>query len=163
MPISRRIFLRAGTMVVLGAAAQSKLARIVVGQKSSGLVSSGLADAVSGFGVPDASMDDPLSYYTKSTFLAHLNSKFLLRQGDSSSRVVTLDKVVDNAPSESKVPAQVESGECFSLIFSGAERLPQDTYTVEHGALGTFKLLLVPSGEPGGIPQWDAVINRLWS
>lgn len=157
MPISRRIFLRAGTMVVLGAAAQSKLAKVVVGQKSERV------DAVSGFRVPAASMDDPLTYYTKSTFLAHLNSKFRLRQGDSSSSVVTLIRVVDNAPSQSKVAAQVGSGECFTLVFSGAKRLPQDTYTVEHGALGTFKLLLVPSGKPGGIPQWDAVINRLYS
>jgi hypothetical protein len=158
MPISRRIFLRAGTMVVLGAAAQSKLAKVVVGQKSGGLV-----DAVSGFRVPAASMDDPLTYYTKSTFLAHLNSKFRLRRGDLSSSVVTLIKVVDNAPSQSKVAAQVGSSECFALIFSGGKRLPQDTYTVEHGALGTFKLLLVPSGKPGGVPQWDAVINRLYS
>lgn len=159
MPISRRIFLRAGTMVVLGAAAQSKLAKVVVGQKSSG----GRVETVTGFRVPAASMDDPLTYYTKSTFLAHLNSKFLLRQGDSSSSVVTLVEVVDFAPTQLKVAAQVGNRECFSLVFSGVKQLPQDTYTVEHGALGTFKLLLVPSGKPGGVWQWDAVINRLYS
>ena len=131
MPISRRIFLRAGTMVVLGAAAQSKLAKVVVGQKSGG----GRVDTVTGFRVPAASLDDPLTYYTKSTFLAHLNSKFRLRQGDSSSSVVTLVEVVDFTPSQSKVAAQVGNRECFSLVFSGGKQLPQGTYTVEHGAL----------------------------
>lgn len=159
MLISRRIFLRAGTMVVLGATAQLKLAKVVVGQKSGG----SRMDTVNGFRVPAASMDDPLTYYTKSTFVALVNSKFRLRRGDLRSSVVTLVKVVDNAPSPSKVAAEVGNRECFALIFSGGKRLPQDTYTVEHGALGTFKLLLVPSGKPGGVPQLDAVINRLYS
>jgi hypothetical protein len=159
MPISRRIFLRTGTMVVLGAAAQSKLAKVVVGQKSGQGV-----DTVTGFRVPAASMDDPLTYYTKATFVAHLNSQFRLRRGDSKSSVVTLVEVIDFTPSQQrKITAQVGNRECFSLVFSGGKQLPQDTYTVEHGALGTFKLLLVPSGRPGGVPQWDAVINRLYS
>ena len=159
MPISRRIFLRAGTIVALGAAAQSKLAQVVAGQKSGG----GRMDTVTGLPGLAASLDDPLTNYTKSTFVAHLNSKFRLRQGDSSSSVVTLVAVVDYVPSPSKVAAQAGSGESFSLVFSGGKQLPQDTYTVEHGALGTFKLLLVPSGNAGGVFQWDAVINRSYS
>jgi hypothetical protein len=162
MPISRRIFMRTGTMVVLGAAAHSTLAKVVTGQKSSGR-----AEGSAGFCVPAASMDDPLSYYTKATFMAHLNSKFRLRQGDSSSSVVTLVKVVDFAPSQGRVAVkaggQADNRECFSLVFSGVKSLPQATYTVEHGSLGTFKLLLVPSGKAGGTPQLDAVINRLFS
>ena len=159
MPISRRIFLRAGTMVVLGAVAQSKLAKVVVGQESG----AGRMDTVTGFRVLAASLDDPLTFYTKSTFLGHLNSKFRLRQGASSSSVVTLVAVVDYAPSQSKVAAQAGSGECFSLVFGGGKQLPQGTYTVEHGALRTFKLLLVPSGKAGGVHQLDAVINRSYS
>ena len=159
MPISRRIFLRTGTMVVLGTAAQSKLAKVFVGQKSGG----GRMDTVTGSRVLDASLDDPLTYYTKSTFVAHLNSKFRLRLGDSSSSVVTLVAVVDYVPSPSKFAAQAGSGECFSLVFSGGKQLPQGTYTVELGALKTFKLLLVPSGKAGGVRRWDAVINRSYS
>lgn len=159
MPISRRIFLRTGTMVVLGAAAaHSKLGRVAVGQKLREDVTT-----VTGFRVPPESLNDPLTFFTRSTFSAQLNSTFRLRQGDSTSAVVTLVAVNDLAPSAKKVKGQVVGGrECFSLIFSG-KQLPQDTYTVEHGALGTFKLLLVPSGKPGGIPQLEAVINRLYS
>ncbi len=158
MPISRRFFLRAGTLVALGAAAQSKLARVVVGKTTGGGT-----NAVSGFLVPAASMDDPLTYYTKSTFEAYLNSKFKLRQGDGSSSTVTLIKVVDGAPAPSTDAVQVGNSECFTLVFSLGKRLPQATYTVDHAALGTFKLLLVPSGMPGATPQLDAVINRLYS
>jgi hypothetical protein len=158
MPISRRIFLRTGSLVVLGAAAHSTLAKVGIVRKASGP-----AGATSGFRVPAASMSDPLAYYTKSTFMAHLNSNFRLRGGGSSGSDVTLVKVVDFMPAPKKVTAQADNRECFSLVFSGVTPLPQDTYTVEHPSLGTFKLLLVPSGRPGGVPQWDAVINRLYS
>jgi hypothetical protein len=158
MPITRRIFLRTGSLVVLGAAAHSTFAKIgIAGQAGV------RTDAASGFRLPAGSMDDPLAYYTKSTFIAHLNSKFRLRGKDSNSAVVTLVKVVDFNPTQKKITAQADNRECFSLVFSGATQLPQDTYTVEHSSLGTFKLLLVPSGRPGGVPQWDAVINRLYS
>lgn len=159
MPISRRIFLRTGTMVVLGAAAaHSKLGKVAAGQKLREDVVT-----VTGFRVPAESMSDPLTFFTKSTFSAHLKSKFRLRQGDSTSAVVTLVAVNDLAPAAAKVRGQVVGGrECFSLIFSGKE-LPQGTYTVEHGALGTFRLLLVPSGKKGSVPQLEAVINRLYS
>jgi hypothetical protein len=163
MPISRRIFLRAGTMVVLGAAAQATLAKTVVGQKSSGV----RMDAVTGFQVPEGSLTDPLTYYNKATFVAHLNSDFQLRRQNSSTSVVTLIKVVDCGPSKSKLnrnrTAQVGNAECFALVFQGVTQLPQDTYTVEHGALGTFQLLLVPSGKRTDVPTLEAVINRLHS
>lgn len=158
MPISRRIFLRAGTMVALGAAVQATLGKVATGQKLHEDVAT-----VTGFSVPAASMSDPLTFFSKSTFSAQLNSKFRLRQ-DAGSWVVTLVAVNDLAPSAAKVKGKVVVGgrECFSLVFSG-KRLPQGTYTVEHGALGTFKLLLVPSGKQGGEPQLEAVINRLYS
>ena len=159
MPISRRIFLRAGTMLALGAAAQATLGKVAAGQKLHEDVAT-----VTGFRVPAESMSDPLTFFSKSTFSAQLNSQFRLRQGDAGSWVVTLVAVNDLAPSAAKVKGKVVVGgrECFSLVFSG-KRLPQGTYTVEHGALGTFNLLLVPSGKPGSVPQLEAVINRLYS
>lgn len=157
MPISRRIFLRAGSMLALGTAASSKFAKVAFGQTPH----AGEA-VVMGFRVPNASMNDPLTFFTKSTFSAQLNTKFRLRQGDATA-VVILTAVNDLAPPAASVKGPVVGGrECFSLVFSG-KYLPQDTYTVEHGALGTFKLLLVPSGKQGRVPQLEAVINRLFS
>src|SRR6267143_468810 len=158
MPISRRIFLRAGSMLALGTAASSKFAKVAFGQKSHDSEA-----MVMGFRVPSASMNDPLTFFTKSTFVAQLNTKFRLRLGRSISAIVTLVAVNDLMPTKNKVTGPVVGNrECFSLIFSGKE-LPQGTYTVEHGALGRFQLLLVPSGIRGSIPQLEAVINRSFS
>jgi hypothetical protein len=113
--------------------------------------------------VPDESLNDPITYFTQSTFSAHLNSKFRPRQGTGISTVVTLVEVNDLAPSARKIRAQVGGRECFSLIFSGGKQLPQATYIIEHGALGTFKLLLVPIGKQDGVAYLEAIVNRLYS
>jgi hypothetical protein len=158
MPISRRIFLRAGTMLALGATAQTLLPQTIVGQGTRRKT-----PVVSGFRVPPASLNDPLTYFTKATFMAHLNSQFKLRQENSSSSIVTLVEVVDSKSTRKRVTAQVGSNESFMLLFSGEQQLPQATYTVEHSALGIFKLLLVPAGRSGDKLQLCAVINRSYS
>jgi hypothetical protein len=152
MSISRRIFLRGGTIVVLGAAAQSALGKVALAQMSRGGV-----NTVRGFRLPNGSTGDPLAYYNRATFLAHLNEKFQLRMGNSSWEV-KLAQVIDFKGSQTN---PIEGGECFSLVFSGAKQLSQGTYDVEHTTLGAFKLFLVPSGKVGGTTQSDAVINRL--
>jgi len=145
-------------MLALGTAASSKFAKVAFGQKSDDSEA-----MVMGFRVPNASMNDPLTFFTKSTFVAQLNTRFRLRLGRSISVIVTLVAVNDLMPTKDKVTGPiVGSRECFSLIFSGKE-LPQGTYTVEHGALGRFQLLLVPSGIQGSKPQLEAVINRSFS
>jgi len=56
-------------------------------------------------------------------------------------------------------------GECFSLLFrgeAGEPALEQRNHDVEHPALGTFPLFLVPVG-PGedGRQRFEAIVNRL--
>ena len=98
--------------------------------------------------------NDPLANYTKATFISYLNSVFQLHPV-SGIVAVTLLKVDDMAPPK--------GGECFSLLFRGGSRaLGQDTYTIDHAALGTFKLLLVPVGtDDNGAQGYLATINRL--
>ncbi len=56
-----------------------------------------------------------------------------------------------------------KGGECFTLLFRGGIRaLPQDTYMITHPSLGTFALLLVPSGsDQNGAQSYLATLNRL--
>ena len=56
-----------------------------------------------------------------------------------------------------------KGGECFSLLFRGGSRaFRQDTYTITHPSLGTFALLLVPSGsDQNGAQGYLATLNRL--
>jgi len=156
MTISRRIFLRSATMVALAETAQAKFTQ-AFGQKLGGKrLTTG-----TGFRTPAANMAEPFTYFTRSTFAAHLNSTFQVRQGVGSNTAIMLVEVNEWRPKSAKLEVQVGGRECFSLIFSCPKKLPQASYTVEHGALGTFSLLLVPTGKQGEVTYLEAVINRL--
>src|SRR5437588_6481479 len=106
--------------------------------------------------VDQAQTNDPLSNYTKATFVSYINSVLLFRVvGVRKDIEVTLMQVSDMIAAP--------GGECFSLLFRGGGPAPQqNTYTVEHSALGTFKLFLVPVGtDDNGAQGYLATINRL--
>jgi len=140
MSDSRRKFLKAGLLAALFAAVPLKN---VLGQSWTDRSDKSGADP-----------NDPLANYTKATFISYLNSVFQLHTV-SGIVAVTLLKVDDMTPPK--------GGECFSLLFRGGSRaLGQDTYTIDHAALGTFKLLLVPAGtDSNGAQGYLATINRL--
>ena len=59
------------------------------------------------------------------------------------------------------LPSQ-PSTNTFTVSFRGSgESLPQDTYTVEHAALGTFPLFLVPGAPAADPPTYSAVFSLL--
>src|SRR6266481_2384007 len=138
MSDSRRSFLKAGVLAALFAAVPTK----------------NLQGQMWGGGPFTDVQNDPLANYTKATFVSYLNSVFQLHTV-SGVVAVTLLKVDDMA-----APS---GGECFSLLFRGGSRdLGQDTYTIDHASLGTFKLLLVPVGtDSNGAQGYLATINRL--
>jgi len=98
--------------------------------------------------------DDALSNYSKATFESYLQSIFQLH-ATSGIVEVTLVEVGD-LPGSS-------GGECFSLQFrGGSQPLKQGSYQLDHAALGSFTLLLVPSGsDSNGAQGYVATINRL--
>jgi hypothetical protein len=102
---------------------------------------------------------DLLASYSKSAFSSYLNSIFRLHTGYSSVDV-TLVQVADMEPT---VKGTSAGGECFSLVFvGGSVALAQGTYLVEHPALGSFQLFLVPGGpDKYGAQSYVAIINRL--
>jgi hypothetical protein len=135
MSISRRIFLKVGTIAAVAAGISMKPGLVVFGQDP-----------------------DPLSNYTMGTFTQYVDSIFTLR--GSATVEVTLTKVKDTLPANS---SRAGGRESFVLVFRGGSvKLPQDTYTIEHPALGKFKLFLVPSGaDENGAQGYVATINRL--
>ena len=137
MPISRRIFIKTASIAAITAATVGKSTLAVLAQ-------SGAAD--------------PLSYYTQATFTQYINSIFRLR-GVRTVEVV-LEKVQDTLPA---TVTRNGGRESFVLQFRGGDfLLPQDTYTVEHPALGNFQLFLVPGGaDERGTQSYVATINRL--
>src|SRR5256885_4815706 len=149
MLISRRTFIRAGTLAALFAGVP--LATInVLGQRIRKSPDDNPVDEA-------AQIYGALSNYTKATFASYINSVFVFRApGVRRDIEVTLMQVSDMTAAP--------GGECFSLLFrgGGGPALRQNTYTVEHPALGTFKLFLVPVGtDDNGAQGYLATINRL--
>jgi hypothetical protein len=140
MPISRRIFIKTASVAAMAAVTLGKSSLISLAQ---GAIQSGA---------------DPLANYTQATFTQYINSIFRLRGFRTVD--VTLEKVEDTLPAQVSRDGGRES---FVLHFRGGSvELPQNTYTVEHAALGTFQLFLVPNGaDQNGAQSYVATINRL--
>ena len=149
MSITRRKFLKAGTLVALTAAIPLR----VIGQQPRKVNDGNPIDQSK-----DATAD-PLSSYNRAAFESYLNSIFRLYTGYSTIDVALVE-VKDLMPGA----ATTQTGaECFSLLFRGGSvALPQNTYKIEHPSLGTFPLFLVP-GKPddNGAQSFVAIINRL--
>lgn len=136
---SRRKFLKAGMFAAMFAAVPVKE---VLGRADARLILAPIVD------------NDPLSNYTEATFKSYLRSVFSLH---------TVYGIVEVTLVEVKDLPSSPGGECFSLLFRGGSRaLKQDTYVIDHPALGTFKLFLVPSGaDKKGTQSYLATLNRL--
>ena len=144
MSISRRKFLRAGSMVALAAAIPVS----VLGQSWKDRD-----------GNPGDPQPDPLSHYNEAAFKSYLNSIFQIHAG-SSIVEVQLVRVKDLPAGGPAAPA---GSECFSLLFVGGSKpLEQSTYRIDHPSLGSFLLFLVPSGSDDvGAQSYIATINRI--
>ena len=156
MVVSRRDFMKRGTLVVLATGVSSSVTDLAFGQQTD----SGRSDSGQGFPIPYESRLDPLNYFTKATFEANLNTVFRINAGASNAVGLKLIEVSDIGP----VPDQTVAGrECFVLRFSGPlnQPLPQRTYLLEHDALGSFDLFIVPGKKDKKGQYYHAVINRL--
>ena len=149
MSITRRKFLKAGTLVALSAAIPLKAAGQQIPKGNDGNPIDQSKDIAA----------DPLSHYTRSAFSSYLNSIFRLYAGYSFVDVALVE-VKDLMPAGTVAK---DGAECFSLLFRGGNTaLPQNTYRIEHPSLGTFQLFLVPgSPDDNGAQSFVAIINRL--
>jgi hypothetical protein len=146
MSISRRKFLRAGTLVALSAA----LPISVLGQS--------FKDRDGNPGDQQTAQPDPLAQYDRAAFASYLNSIFQIYTGYSIVEVA-LSEVKDLQPAQTPRDGK----ECFSLLFRGGSvALGQNTYRIEHPSLGSFELFLVPGGpDKVGAQSYVAIINRV--
>lgn len=111
--------------------------------------------------IPYESQTDPVFYFTKETFSPYLNTTFRLRGESGQAFSARLVEVADIGPRPSSRTARDQV--CFSLTFAVAlsQNARQGIYQIEHDALGSFNLFLVPSGRPEGrLAYFQAVINR---
>lgn len=113
-----------------------------------------------------AETEDALSGVTAETFAAWIGSQFRVTLNRQPAGTVTLLSVttLEPKPGASSAVRAVTSPAItsFALRFSktGAP-LTQETYTLEHDWLGTFPLLLVPSGTHATPATCTAVFSLL--
>jgi len=156
MVVSRRDFMKRGTLVVLATGATLSIPDLAFGQQTG----TGRPGQVKTQTVPSQSRPDPLNHLTKAAYEANLNTVFRIPLGASKAVGLTLIEVTNMGP----VPDKTVAGqECFALKFSGPRGRPlsQGTYRMEHAALGRFDLFIVPGGKDKKGLYYQAVINRL--
>jgi hypothetical protein len=100
-----------------------------------------------------------LESFTAATFEPHRGEPFSVRATEQIALALTLSEVtpLGPAPAGAEGPRRAP----FSLMFHGPQTpiLPQRIYRVEHEAIGTFDLFLVPLGpDPVGM-RYEAIFG----
>src|SRR5436190_17394843 len=125
MSLSRRKFLRAGTLVAISASIPSKsLVAKTVSQLSSFLPPGNQVNL------------------NRDIFSRHLNTNFTFTHKELKGVSVKLIEVNDLTPKTMSASGK----ECFAAVFIGPRNVPlrQETYAVTHESLGKFDMLVVP-------------------
>jgi hypothetical protein len=151
MAYSRRKFMQAGVLAAVCAGLPLKSALAQNGRKPT---------------VIPRPSPDQLDYYTRTTFTPYVNTVFRVHLSGASVRDLTLIQVGDYPDYMAKAEPSYRApgNECFSLLFKIEPGQPfdQNTYVIEHAALGTFQMFLVPvSGHRRNKPDYyEAIIYR---
>lgn len=113
--------------------------------------------SISKLGIESATMDS-LKRLERSTFAQHLGEIFTIRRGALDTVDIELIEVSDFLHKDTHPVS-----ESFSIVFRGPRYHPleQGTYEVEHNAIGTFFLFVVPIYPEEGSLNYEAVFNRL--
>ena len=146
MSISRRKFIKAGTLLGVAAAMPLAATTLAFGRKA------GPVPAGSG-----VSAGDVLSRLKQEDFVRYLNTTFSIRLSSRIAWKVDLYKVTENKA------GTLQGLHNFSLFFRGSHDnpLPQNTYAFEHPKLGAFNLFIGRAGTSGSLKQYEAIFNRL--
>jgi hypothetical protein len=96
-----------------------------------------------------------LESFTIATVTPHVGDAFLLRASPEIALPLTLTSATGAGP----VPDDAARRVPFALLFHGPQTpiLPQRIYRLEHDALGTFDLFLVPLGPDARGMRYEAV------
>lgn len=162
MALSRRKFMKAGALAAAFASLPLKSAmgrNVLEGREASLFSKPPLSPKVN---------PEQLSYYTESSFTSYLNTQFNVYLTPSSTRALKLIQVNDYLSTLSRSALRKENSpntECFSLLMTTPPSSPfeQDTYLIEHNALGTFYLFVVPVNEQKrgrSLDYYEAVVFR---
>jgi hypothetical protein len=161
MNITRRKFLRVGSISALLAGVNLSPARIIFGQQKGASLGKG------SLAIPYEAKTDPVFYFTPDSFASYVGSTFRVSRGKGIAFDATLVAVADlKAQTQARARAfraEVQTGQCFALSLRAGERdtLSQGTCKIAHAALGHFSLFIVPGSSSADGTSYTAVINHL--
>ena len=143
MAVTRRSFMKTGALVGLAAGLPMKSAAEALALPGS---------------TPTSFSGGEFSHLDMAAFSRQLNTYFRVRDTVGGATLKLVGITDWNKPEQKST-----RGECFSLMFVGSDArpLPQATYSVQQSSLGTFSLLLVPTGKTRNQRHYEAVFNRL--
>jgi hypothetical protein len=156
MSISRRNFLREGTLVGLSTIATLSLTNLTFGQ-SSGAKQSGIT------AVPPEAYETTLDKLSRQMFASVVYTTFVINHPKYGRIETYLKSVEDLSPPVFKANAKAGI-ECFNLVFACQSNieLAQGSYNFEHDKFGKFELFIVPGTRQRYGRDYGAVINRLF-
>ena len=158
MAISRRRFIKAGTLTAIAASFALKPQILAFGQTRT-------AGTGQGFPIPLSAQQEPKYMFTKATFDPYVGGVF--QAPDANGRMVSLTLVSVKSNQATATALRVTTGraidtDSFSLMFKAAKRLPEFTsiHKISHPSLGKFDLFLTPRGKDGEL-YYEAVFNHI--
>ena len=103
-----------------------------------------------------------LNMVTKDTFSGYLGQKFHVHVAAAvlDMELVDVNELVATVGRRSTKPS-AQGPRPFSVLFQGPQDplLPQATYKVEHEAVGTVDIFIVPIGPEQGVAMYEGIFN----
>ncbi len=158
MGISRRSFIKTGTLTAVAAGVALRPNLLAFGQRRTQSTSLG-------YQFPIKAQQQQTYMFTRATFDPYVDSIFQAPDARGKMVSLTLLSATTNKPSAKtriSTGSAVET-DSFSLMFKASRALPpfSSIQTISHPALGKFDLFLVPHPEAGGVMLYEAVFHHI--
>jgi len=160
MAISRRFFLKSGTLTALAAGVAFSPNNLVFGQKRT--LTTKQSPINFGFQIPTTAQQQPTFMFRQTTFEPYVGGIFQAPDARGNMVSLTLLSATTNKSSAKITTGRAQETDSFSLMFKAERQLPQFTsiHKVSHPALGKFDLFLTPR-EKDGTYYYEAVFNHI--
>jgi hypothetical protein len=155
MALSRRFFLKSGTMTAIAAGLAFSPNHLVFGQRS-------IQGTSLGFPIPLTAQNEPTYMFTRSTFDPYVGGIFQAPDALGNMISLTLVSATTNSSTAKISTGRVRQTDSFSLMFKAERALPPFTsiHQISHPSLGKFDLFLTPR-EKDGVYYYEAVFNHI--
>ncbi len=155
MAISRRFFLKSGSLTALAAGAALSSRRLAFGQ----------SQGDPGFQIPITAQQQPTYMFTRATFDPYVGGIFQAPDARGQMINLTLLSTTTNKPAASTriSTRRARDTDSFSLSFKASRPLPPFTsiHRISHPSLGDFDLFLTPRPQDRGVMMYEAVFNHI--